>query len=204
MTTLELSKCHIGQDVEKLAGLLTNCPTLPHLDLRSNTNILYQGAYDLPGLGQCSTLTHLNLGANMIGDLGTERLAPVPTKFSSLAHLDLTYDNHIGSAGTKILVSVLPPCPVLSDLRLHRNQIGPEEANSLAEVIVKWRALTPFDLDNNDIKSTGSESVWSYGYTIMLASLRKTSSVLLHLNVSLFITRGKTRGTENTYNWVSV
>lgn len=73
---------------------------------------------------------------NIIGDLGTERFAPVPTKFSSLTHLDLTYDNHIGSAGTKILVSVLPPCPVLSDLRLHRNQIGPEEANSLAEVIV--------------------------------------------------------------------
>ena len=108
---------------------------MPHLDLRSNNSILYQGAYEIPGLGQCSTLTHLNLGAKIIGDLGTERLAPVLTKFSSLGHLDLTYDNHIGSAGAKNLASVLPPCPVLSDLRLHTNQIGPEGANSLPEVI---------------------------------------------------------------------
>ena len=61
--TLELSRCGMeGQDAERLAEVLAQCPVLTHLDLSGN-GIGAAGAERLAGvLGQCAALAHLNLG----------------------------------------------------------------------------------------------------------------------------------------------
>ena len=67
--TLELPRCEMkGQDAERFAGVLAQCPALAHLDLqldwrRRGNWIGAGGAESLAGgLGQCAALTHLNLG----------------------------------------------------------------------------------------------------------------------------------------------
>ena len=65
-------------------------------------------------LGQCSDLTHLNLGDNSIGwstesgnsTDGVESLAGVLGQCPALTHLDLQYIS-LGDAGTEILAGVL-------------------------------------------------------------------------------------------------
>jgi hypothetical protein len=73
ITTLELPCCDIkGQDAEKLAGVLAQCPALAHLDLSHNYNFGAAGAERLAEvLGQCRELLHLNLGHNNINGIGT-------------------------------------------------------------------------------------------------------------------------------------
>jgi hypothetical protein len=62
ITTLELKKCEMrGQDAERFAGVLAQCPALAHLDLSGNIDFGAAGAESLAGvLGQCRELVHLN------------------------------------------------------------------------------------------------------------------------------------------------
>jgi Ran GTPase-activating protein (RanGAP) involved in mRNA processing and transport len=97
ITTLELPSCNIeGQDAERLAGVLAQCPTLAHFNLSA---------------GYCASR------ANRIGAAGAERLAEVLARCRSLAHLDLM-GNHIGDAGAESIAGVLAQCRVLTHLNL--------------------------------------------------------------------------------------
>jgi Ran GTPase-activating protein (RanGAP) involved in mRNA processing and transport len=79
-----------GQDAERLAEVLTQCPALAHLDLSYNSNFGSAGTERLAGvLGQCRELVHLNLRCNDIGAAGAESLAGVLAQFTALAHLNL-------------------------------------------------------------------------------------------------------------------
>jgi Ran GTPase-activating protein (RanGAP) involved in mRNA processing and transport len=63
-----------GQDAERLAGVLEQCPALAHLNLRRN-QIDDAGAERLAGvLAQCTALVHLDLDCNQISTVGKERL----------------------------------------------------------------------------------------------------------------------------------
>jgi hypothetical protein len=53
-------------------------------------------------LGQCTSLAHLNLRANQIGDAGAERVAGVLAQCRAQAHLDFS-DNVIDDAGQRVL-----------------------------------------------------------------------------------------------------
>ena len=55
ITAIELPKCEMkGQDAERLAGVLAECPALAHLDLSGNFDFGAAGAERLAGvLGQC-------------------------------------------------------------------------------------------------------------------------------------------------------
>jgi Ran GTPase-activating protein (RanGAP) involved in mRNA processing and transport len=56
-----------GQDAERLAGVLAQCPALAHLDLSGNSDFGPAGAERLAGvLGQCRELLHLNLSSDYI------------------------------------------------------------------------------------------------------------------------------------------
>ena len=63
ITALELPKCAMkGQDAERLAGVLAQCPALAHLDLSGNSDFGAAESERLAGvLGQCRELVHLNL-----------------------------------------------------------------------------------------------------------------------------------------------
>ena len=74
-------------------------------------------------LGQCTSLAHLDLGSNNIGDEGAGRLAAVRPQCRLLAHLDLG-SNGIGAEGARRLAAVLGQCPSLAHLNLGYNYIG--------------------------------------------------------------------------------
>jgi hypothetical protein len=128
ITTLELCyhgaftyPCRIkGQDAERLAGVLAQCPALAHLNLGEN-QLRTGGAENLAGeLPQCRALTHLDLSADNIGDSGAESLARVLAQCPALNHLSLAV-NQIGEAGAESLAGVLGQCPTLTHLNLSHN-----------------------------------------------------------------------------------
>jgi hypothetical protein len=126
ITTLALPKCEMkGQDQERLAGVLAQCPALAHLDLSGNSGFGAGGADRLAGvLGQCWELVHLNLwgnkivaGGNSIGPGGADRLAGVLPQCAALAHLNL-WGNSIGPEGAESFAGALGQCPALAHLNL--------------------------------------------------------------------------------------
>ena len=90
ITTLELCRCEMnGQVVERLAGVLAQCPALAHLELSDNFSGA-GGAERLAAvLAQCAALAHLNLSGNRIGAGGAKSFAGVLAQCTALAHLDL-------------------------------------------------------------------------------------------------------------------
>jgi hypothetical protein len=141
ITTLALTKCDMkGQDAERLAGVLAQCPALAHLDLGYN-QIGNEGAGSIAGvLSQCPLLSHLHLWCNGIGAPGAERLAGVLTHCPLLSYLNLAW-NELGDEGAGALARVLPHCPALVYLDLQGNQIGDAGAEKLAHVLTKCPAL---------------------------------------------------------------
>jgi hypothetical protein len=91
ITTLQLPRFDMqGQDAERLAEVLVQCPALAHLDLSENLNFGAAGAEKLAGvLGQCRQLVLLNLRCNYIGVAGVESLVGVLAQCPALAHLNL-------------------------------------------------------------------------------------------------------------------
>jgi hypothetical protein len=199
ITTLELPRCDMeGQNAERLAGVLAQCPALAHLDLSSNS-IGSAGAERLAGvLGQCASLAHLNLSDNRIhaagaeglarvlakcpalthlnlGDnkIGAERLAGVLGQCAALAHLNLSY-NQIGNAGAERLAGVLAQCTALAHLNLWGNKIGAAGVERLAGVLGQCAALAHLDLSYNQIGPAGAES---------LAGVLGQCTALAHLNL---------------------
>ena len=82
------------QDVERLAGVLAQCPALAHLDLSGNYNFGAERAERLAGaLGQCAALAFLHLWGKDIGPAGAKSLAGVLAQCAALTHLDLSYYN---------------------------------------------------------------------------------------------------------------
>ena len=92
------------------------------------------------GLGQCSSLAHLNLGINTVGAEGAGRLAAVLGQCPSLAHLDLGF-NSIGDEGAGRLAAALGRCPSLAHLDLSWNSIGGEGAGRLDAVAEQCPSL---------------------------------------------------------------
>jgi Ran GTPase-activating protein (RanGAP) involved in mRNA processing and transport len=156
ITTLELPKCEMkGQDAERLAGVLAQCPALVHLDLSGNYKFGAAGADRLAGvLGKCRELVYLNLSGNKIGAAAAERLTGVLAQCAALAHLDLSY-NQIGPAGAERLAGVLAQCAALAHLDLIHNHIGTAGAESLAGELAQCTALAHLDLSGNRISTVG-------------------------------------------------
>jgi Ran GTPase-activating protein (RanGAP) involved in mRNA processing and transport len=125
ITTLALPKCEMmGQDVERVAGVLAQCPALTHLDLSDNSNFGAAWAESLAEvLVQCRGLVHLNLCGNFIGAGGVECLAKVLGQCRMLVHLNLL-GNLIGPGGAESLAGVLAQCTALAHLDVRVNDIG--------------------------------------------------------------------------------
>ncbi len=158
ISTLELPECDMkGQDAERLAAVLAQCPALAHLDLSDNYNFGSAGAEKLAGvLGQCRELVHLNLWGNKMGNAGAESLAGVLGQCRELMHLNLGH-NVIGAGGAGRLAGVLPQCTALAHLNLRDNDIGAGGAERLAGVLGQCRKLVHLNLRGNKIGAGGAE-----------------------------------------------
>jgi hypothetical protein len=160
ITALELPKCAMkGQDAERLAGVLAQCPALAHIDLSGNSDFGAAGAERLAGvLGQCRELVHLNLSWNFIGAGGAESLAGVLPQCTALTQLDLGY-NLISDAGAESRAKVLSQCPALAHLNLCYNEIEAAGVERLARVLGQCAALAHLDLSFNFIGPGGAETL---------------------------------------------
>jgi hypothetical protein len=109
ITTLELPECKMkGQDAERLAGVLAQCPALAHLDLSGNYGFRAPGQRGLQeSWGRagswCTSISAtiikaLPLRQNWIKASGAKSLAGVLAQCTGLAHLDLSINN-IGAVG---------------------------------------------------------------------------------------------------------
>jgi Ran GTPase-activating protein (RanGAP) involved in mRNA processing and transport len=81
-----------------------------------------------------SSLHHLRLSYNEIGDAGAGAIAEALTLNSSLQHLDLS-NNQFGAAGAAAIVEALKLNSSLQHLDLCSNQIGDAGAAAFAELL---------------------------------------------------------------------
>ena len=88
--------------------MLGQCSSLTMLNLSFN-DIGTEGAGSLAGvLGQCSSLAMLKLGDNDIGYAGARSLAGVLGQCSSLVMLDLTFNDEMGDEGLAMIRMSIP------------------------------------------------------------------------------------------------
>ncbi len=176
ISTLELPRCEMkGQDAERFAGVLAQCPALAHLDLRGNFHCGAGGAERLGGvLGQSRELVHLNLSGNQIGDAGAKSLAGQMSQCSTLVHLNLSW-NRISDAGAESVAGVLAQCRALVHLDLSDNSIGADGTGRLARVLEQCRALAHLNLCGNQMGTQGAG---------VLAGVLPQCRALAHLNLS--------------------
>ena len=101
-----------------------------------------------PILLRCLSLSHLDLGHNVLGDEGAEKLAEVLSLCVSLSHLNLA-NNNIGDRGAVRLSGVLGKCQALSRLDLSKNTIGREGADRLLRALQCSERHWHLDLGGN-------------------------------------------------------
>ena len=109
-------------------------------------------------LGANSSLTHLGLILNSIGDTGAESLSKALTVNCSLTNLDL-FDNSIGDPGAESLSKALKVNSSLTDFDLSENYIFNTGAESLSQALKVNSSLTDLSLRENIIGDTGAESL---------------------------------------------
>ena len=163
-----------------LAGVLGQCPSLTVLQLQGN-RIGAEGARILGWvLRQCSSLAELNLRDNAIGAEGAGSLVQVLGQCSALAVLNLA-ENGIGVEGARALAGLLRQCSSLVELKLESNDFGDEGAGSLAEALGQCSALAVLNLGYNGIGAEGARRLAGVlGHCSHLAELRLQGNDLGH------------------------
>ena len=144
--------------VESLSKALSVNSSLTHLDLTGNS-IGDSGAASLSqALAVNSSLTNLNLGWNYISDSGAASLSQALAVNSSLTNLNLSW-NSIGDSGAASLSQALEVNSSLTKLDLSGNSISDSGAASLSQALEVNSSLTNLDLMHNDIGPSGAASL---------------------------------------------
>lgn len=152
LQTLILSNCRMGHFGIKA---LTSIPsTLLHLDLSRN-NMGNDGSWKLAeALHSLFNLKSLLLSHNQIGDDGASEIGRQIQFLENLSDLDMS-DNDFGSVGASILGSTLGESRLVT-LNLSNNRIDSEGAESLAQAIRQCRHLEELNLAGNRIDDDGA------------------------------------------------
>ena len=144
--------------VESLSKALSVNSSLTHLDLMGNS-IGDSGAASLSqALAVNSSLTNLNLGWNSIGDSGAASLSQALAVNSSLTNLNLKF-NSIGYSGSVSFSQALAVNSSLTNLYLSWNSIGDSGAASLSQALEVNSSLTKLDLSGDSIGVSGAASL---------------------------------------------
>ena len=121
-----------------------------------------------------TSLTHLELTGNSIGDAFAASLSQALTANSSLTNLNLV-GNSIGAVGAASLSQALTANSSLTILNLSGNSIGDDGAASLSQALTAKSSLTNLDLSYNSIGAVGAAS---------LSQALTANSSLTNLNLS--------------------
>ena len=144
--------------VESLSKALSVNSSLTHLDLTGNS-IGDSGTASLSqALAVNSSLTNLNLGWNYISDSGAASLSQALAVNSSLTNLNLKF-NSIGYSGSVSFSQALAVNSSLTNLYLSWNSIGDSGAASLSQALEVNSSLTKLDLSGNSISDSGAASL---------------------------------------------
>ena len=144
--------------VVSLSKALSVNSSLTHLDLSKNS-IGDSGATSLTqALAVNSSLTNLDLSKNSIGDSGALSLSQALAVNSSLTNLDLSA-NSIGDSGAASLSQALGVNSSLTNLDLSANSIGVFGTASLSQALSVNSSLTNLDLSANSIGDSGAASL---------------------------------------------
>ena len=161
--------------VVSLSKALSVNSSLTHLDLSENS-IGDSGATSLTqALAVNSSLTNLNVSGNSIGDSGAVSLSQALAVNSSLTSLDLSL-NIIGHCGGASLSQALAVNSSLTNLNVSGNFIGDSGAASLSQALTVNSSLTSLDLRANSIGNSGAAS---------LSQALAVNSSLTNLDLSL-------------------
>ena len=144
--------------VVSLSKALSVNSSLTHLDLSKNS-IGDSGATSLTqALAVNSSLTNLNVSRNSIGDSGAVSLSQALAVNSSLTNLDLSL-NSIGHCGAASLSQALAVNSSLTNLNVSGNCIGDSGAVSLFQALAVNSSLTNLNVSWNCIRGSGAVSL---------------------------------------------
>mmetsp|Transcript_55568 Transcript_55568/g.84104 ORF Transcript_55568/g.84104 Transcript_55568/m.84104 type:complete len:585 (-) Transcript_55568:192-1946(-) len=173
----------MGQFTPWLTVCLRQCKQLAHLDLSGNwiaarggevlakailayPTTLRQLRVSANGMGlasspavvkslsaRCPRITVLEIGSNMVGDIGIRGMETALRSLKELASLDLS-DNEIGAAG----MAYLAKCSLeaLTSLNLSQNSIGDDGAERLGELLACCRGIRVLNLTRCTLRLQGA------------------------------------------------
>ena len=147
-----------GHQVVSLSKALSVNSSLTHLDLSDNSIGDSEAASLSQALAVNSSLTNLDLSANGIGDSGAASLSQALAINSSLTNLDLS-GTSIGDSGAASLSQALAVNSSLTNLDLSYNNIHGSGAASLSQALSVNSSLTNLDLSDNNIRGSGAASL---------------------------------------------
>ncbi len=161
-----VSKC-TGCTVSKRdssVSLQPNCTKDQILNLKNLSihgcyiNVIHKNSYNIIGFLECfPKLVSLHLGDNGLDDKWMVRFEPVLEQYHDLAELNLN-SNEIGPEGAKILANVLQGSNFIR-LHLFGNNIGAEGAMYIAQVLVQCPNFVELILNMNNIGDKGASYI---------------------------------------------
>jgi hypothetical protein len=119
-------------------------------------NVIHKNSYNIIGFLECfPKLVCLHLGDNGLDDKWMVRFEPVLEQYHDLAELNLN-SNEIGPEGAKILVNVLQGSNIIRSFHLFGNKIGAEGAKYIAQILAQCPNLAELILSINNIGDEGA------------------------------------------------
>ncbi|CAH3103711.1 unnamed protein product, partial [Porites lobata] len=164
----------ISNEVVSLSKVLSVNSSLTHLDLSKNSIGDSEAASLSQALAVNSSLTNLDLSRNSIGDSGAASLSQALAANSSLTNLNLSTKS-IDFSGAASLSLALAVNSSLTNLDLSTNSIGFSGAASLSQALAVNSSLTNLYLSRNFIGDSGAAS---------LSQALEVNSSLTNLNLS--------------------
>ena len=159
------------KEIAILSKTLSVNTTLTHLNLEGN-RVGEPGAASLSqALFFNTTLTHLNLEGNRVGEPGAASLSKALFVNTALTHLNLGR-NELGASGAACLSKALLVNTTLTDLRLFSNGIDASGAAFLSWALSVNNTLTHLNLRENKIGASGADYLsWALSVNTTLTHL---------------------------------
>jgi len=162
LTSISLYSNNIGRlGVQVLANMLRCNRTLKTLDLYDNPGIGDEGSKELAREltpRHNSSLTSLNLGSTLLGDIGTVAIAASLQHNKHLRRLDLSF-NCVGDVGTRALAAALREFnSSLTSLDISECRVSTAGSRELVRALSTNRSLLSLGMEYNPMVDGKGES----------------------------------------------